>query len=113
MKVRRLAFDLIGYGGFPSNHTAIISSVAAMILFTEGPASPAFGVAVAITFIVMLDASSLRKQVGLQAGRINQLSPQEGKPLRERMGHTPWELLGGVLTGVLSAAAMYWLFNLG
>lgn len=56
------AFGLIGYGGLPSNHSAIVSSMAALIAFREGVSSAAFGVALTLAFIVILDASSLRKQ---------------------------------------------------
>ena len=61
------AFGLIGYGGLPSNHSAIVSSMAALIALREGIGSPAFGVALTLAFIVILDASSLRKQIGRQA----------------------------------------------
>ena len=45
LKERRLAFDLIGYGGMPSNHSTIVSSMASLIAFKEGIDAPAFGVA--------------------------------------------------------------------
>lgn len=104
LKARKLAFGLIGYGGFPSNHSSIVCSMAALIAFKEGIDQPAFGVAVALAFIVMLDASSLRRQVGKHAAAINQLSASQG--LRERMGHTPFEIFGGVVTGVAVAACV-------
>ena len=34
IKARQLAFGLIGYGGLPSNHSAIVSSMAALIPIT-------------------------------------------------------------------------------
>ena len=33
LRAKRLAFDLIGYGGMPSNHSSIVSSAAAIIAF--------------------------------------------------------------------------------
>ena len=51
------AFGLIGYGGLPSNHSAIVSSMAALIAFREGIASPAFGVAVTLAFMFQSNAS--------------------------------------------------------
>ncbi|GAL32620.1 acid phosphatase/vanadium-dependent haloperoxidase related [Vibrio maritimus] len=48
IKSRRLAFDLIGYGGMPSNHSAIVSSATAIITFKEGLDSPALVVALAL-----------------------------------------------------------------
>ena len=106
LRAGQLAFGLIGYGGLPSNHSAIVSSTATLIAIKEGIGHPAFGVALTLAFIVMLDASSLRRQVGKHAVAINRLTgPQEDKPLRERMGHTPVEIAAGVVTGVAVAIA--------
>lgn len=96
----KLAFSLIGYGGFPSNHSAIVSSMAALVAFKEGIDSPAFGVALTLAFIVLLDASSLRRQVGRHAAAINQLARDDVPMLRERMGHAPVEILAGCVLGV-------------
>ncbi len=108
IRARRPAFGLIGYGGLPSNHSAIVSSIAALIGFREGIDQPAFGVALALAFIVILDASSLRRQVGRQAQAINRLMEQQNAdlsaPLRERMGHTRLEIAAGIVTGIATAA---------
>ena len=108
VKARQLAFGLIGYGGLPSNHSAIVSSMAALIAFREGIDQPAFGVAVALAFIVVLDANSLRRQVGKQATAINKLATTSADhtPLRERMGHTRVEIGAGLLVGIAVAAAI-------
>lgn len=99
---RRWAFDLVGNGGFPSNHSAVVTAMATLIALREGIGHPAFGVAVTLCFIVMIDANSLRQHVGRQAAAINQLrSDEQAKPLRERMGHTLVEIGGGILTGIL------------
>jgi acid phosphatase family membrane protein YuiD len=103
IRAKRLAFDLIGYGGLPSNHSAIVSSIAALIAFRDGIHTPVFGVAIALAFIVILDASSLRRQVGKQASAVNLLNQKVGLNealLRERMGHTRIEILAGVLVGI-------------
>jgi acid phosphatase family membrane protein YuiD len=106
IRAKKLAFGLIGYGGLPSNHSAIVSSMAALIALKEGIGHPVFGLAVTLAFIVMLDASSLRKQVGTQATAINRLTKTltpRPADLRERMGHTPIEILAGAITGVCVA----------
>lgn len=106
-KVKKLAFDLIGYGGLPSNHSAIVSSMAALIAFKEGIGHPAFGVAVTLAFIVTLDANSLRRQVGKQAVLLNKIAPNTNcQPLRERMGHTPAEILTGIVVGIMIAVVV-------
>jgi len=109
IRAKKLAFGLIGYGGLPSNHSAIVSSMATLIAIKEGIEHPAFGVAITLAFIVMLDANSLRRQVGKQASAINKLATNvnaDHSSLRERMGHTPIEILAGVLTGILVASVM-------
>lgn len=103
LRAGKPAFGLIGYGGMPSNHSAIVSSMAALIAFREGVDQPAFGVALALAFIVMLDASSLRRQVGRHAQAINELRADDSAPLRERMGHTKAEIAGGIGVGTLVA----------
>ncbi|PVY57347.1 hypothetical protein C8D04_2630 [Simplicispira sp. 125] len=105
-KAKKLAFGLIGYGGLPSNHSAIVSSMAALIALKEGMGTPAFGVAVTLAFVVVLDANSLRQQVGKHATAINKMAA--GAPdhqiLRERMGHTRWEIAAGIAVGIAVAA---------
>lgn len=106
LRARRLAFDLIGYGGMPSNHSAIVGSMATLIALREGIGSSAFGVALTLAYIVLLDANSLRRQVGLQAARLNLLS-MEQVPLRERIGHSRLEIAVGLLVG----GAVAWLIH--
>ncbi|QXP85926.1 divergent PAP2 family protein [Methylococcus sp. Mc7] len=108
-RARRLAFGQIGYGGLPSNHSAIVSSTAALIAFREGMSHPAFGVAVTIAFVVMMDANSLRRHVGKQAEAINMLLHDEAqnKRVRERMGHTPAEIGAGLTIGIIVAWVIY------
>ena len=115
IKAKQLAFGLIGYGGLPSNHSAIVSSMVFLIAFKEGITHPAFGVALTLAFIVLLDANSLRQQVGKQAKAINQLNQSSDKiekPLRERMGHTRLEILAGVFVGALVSYSLFQLLQL-
>lgn len=107
IKAKQLAFGLIGYGGLPSNHSAIVSSMAALIAIKEGIEHPAFGVAITLAFIVMLDANSLRQQIGKHAVTLNKLTANASghQPLRERMGHTRLEIAAGIAVGVVVAAA--------
>jgi acid phosphatase family membrane protein YuiD len=112
IKAKQWAFGLIGYGGMPSTHSAIVSSMAALIAFKEGVESPALGVAIALAFIVLLDASSLRNQVGKQAKAINLLNQQNDTvDLRERMGHSKLEILGGIVVGMITAYIVHLVFN--
>jgi hypothetical protein len=114
MKEKRLAFDLIGYGGMPSNHSSIVSSTVTIIFLNEGIKEPALVVALALAFIVILDASSLRRKVGDHAKAINLLNTKKSAPrLRERMGHTRQEILAGIISGVTSAGGVHYFFEVG
>ncbi len=108
IKAKQLAFGLIGYGGLPSNHSAIVSSMATHIALKEGIGHPAFGVAITLAFIVILDANSLRRQVGKHAAAINKLAAgtADHQTLRERMGHTRLEIAAGIAVGIAVAAAV-------
>ena len=113
IKSGRLAFDLIGYGVLPSTHSAIVTSVAALVVMREGLGHPAFGVAIALAFVVMLDANSLRGQVGRQAQVINRLHEgEQEEPLRESMGHTRVEIGAGTVVGIFTAWAVDQFFSL-
>jgi acid phosphatase family membrane protein YuiD len=108
IKSRQLAFHQIGYGGMPSSHSAIVCSVAAMTAFREGVESSVFVVALTLAFVVMMDAMDLRRKIGQHAERLNLLSSDLPK-LRERVGHTPVEVLAGVLTGIITATLIHLL----
>ncbi len=112
IKAKQPAFGLIGYGGLPSNHSAIVSSMAALIALKEGIGHPAFGVAITLAFIVMLDAHSLRRQVGKHAAVINKLSMKspEHQALREHMGHTRLEIAAGIAVGIAVAVVVNTVF---
>ena len=113
-KAKQLAFKLIGYGGWPSNHSAIVSSVAALIALKEGVESPVFCLAITLAFIVMLDAKGLRRELGKHAVVINRAfkGAADHQPLRERMGHKGVEIFAGVIVGITLAVAVHFLSSL-
>ncbi|MFC5528992.1 divergent PAP2 family protein [Cohnella yongneupensis] len=101
MRFGKEAKSRVGNGGFPSNHTTIVTTVTFMIGFQEGFSSPTFGLGVAVIMVVIIDATGLRRHVGNHAVSLNQLSVGESKKHRESMGHTKLEVLGGLLLGIL------------
>lgn len=109
----RDAVKLIGYGGFPSNHSAIVSSMATLVAWREGIGSAAFGIALTLAFIVVMDAASLRRQIGRQAEAINALRPPDAERLRERIGHRPVEIAGGIVVGMMVAVTVATLLAAG
>jgi hypothetical protein len=80
--------------------------------------SPIFAVAVALAMIVVYDATGVRRQAGMQAQTINILVEEllQGHPiseqhLREVLGHTPLEAMGGVLIGLVTATGLWLLWR--
>lgn len=97
LRAGKLAFGEIGLGSFPSNHSCIVATITSLIGFREG-LTPAFGVAMTLAFIVVMDAMDLRRKLGNHAEAINRVA---NTGLRERMGHTPSEVAGGLTLGSL------------
>ena len=99
--------DLNSYGGMPSSHSALVTALAASIGFYTGWDSPGFAVALAFAIIVIRDAGGFRIMLGKHAKELNQIihnvAPQEGANyphLTERIGHTPLEIIVGMLVGI-------------
>ena len=92
-------------GGMPSSHSALITGAASGIGYELGFDSPVFALSVAISLIVMYDASGVRKSAGNQAAEINNLAkkldPKSELNLKETLGHTKVEVLVGSLLGPL------------
>lgn len=103
---KQLAFNFIGYGGMPSNHSAIVSSCFFFVAYKDGIESSAFIVALTLAFIVILDASSLRKHIEKQSKVLNQvtLKMRNRVPLREKIGHSKFEIMVGVLCGFITSS---------
>lgn len=103
-------------GGFPSSHSSLITATTLSIGLFHGFNNPLFGLAVAISMIVVYDATGVRRQAGLHAKMINQIveqifagQPVPQKQLREVLGHTPIEAIAGIILGILIALAV-WIF---
>jgi len=103
-------------GGMPSSHTALVTGLGLAIGLYDGFDSTLFAIAVVIGMVVIYDATGIRFQAGKQAEIINTMINDlaAGHPLREEqlkevLGHTPLEALGGVLLGLVSALLL-WIF---
>jgi acid phosphatase family membrane protein YuiD len=94
-------------GGMPSSHSALITSITLATGYYAGFDSPVFALAVAIAMIVVYDAAGVRREAGRHAEKINVLvneffsgQPISDKQLKEVIGHTPAQVVAGVLLGV-------------
>jgi len=101
-------------GGMPSSHSALVTSTAAAVGLHYGFDNPVFGVATALAMIVVYDATGIRRQAGMQAQKINILVEEllKGHPinqehLREVLGHTPLEAIGGMFLGLIIAFVLW------
>jgi acid phosphatase family membrane protein YuiD len=114
---------LVETGGMPSSHSALITGTTAAIGWQLGFDDPLFALAGCLAFIILYDASGVRRAAGLTATRVNQLpgslwpsatpggtgdqltvndppAPGAGlPPLKENLGHTRLEVLIGSLMG--------------
>jgi len=105
---------LLTTGGMPSSHSALMTATTHAIGLYYGFSNPLFALAVAITMIVVYDAANVRRQAGIHAQRINVIfdellrgHPINEKDLREVLGHTPLEVAGGILFGLVVATGQW------
>ncbi len=104
---------MVGAGGMPSAHSACVSALAIATGRQCGCSSPEFAIAFAFACVVIYDAMGVRRAAGEQAKVINQLTDALFKnfgqdtivvsQLKELLGHTPIEVLGGTILGILFA----------
>lgn len=111
IKERKLDVSrMIGSGGMPSSHSSSVMGMSTAIGILSGYDSPMYGFALIISFVVMYDASGVRRSVGKQAIIINKIiidfyenhHIKEGR-LKELVGHTPFEVLAGAALGIVVA----------
>ncbi len=107
---------LLTTGGMPSSHSALIVGVTNAIGLYVGYDSPLFALGIAIAMIVTYDSAGIRRQAGMHAERINVLFEEllkghmwDEKELREVLGHTPLEVAGGILWGIV-VTTLIWLY---
>lgn len=89
-------------GGFPSSHSAFVTSLLIIIGYKLGLRSEEFAIAFVFAGIVWYDAMSVRRAVGEQAKVLNQL--QHFRHFAERLGHSFVEVIGGVIFGAIVTA---------
>lgn len=104
---------MVGAGGMPSAHSASVCAMTIAVSRSEGFASPLFAISFLLAAIVMYDAMGVRRAAGEHAKVINMivrrdstgivLKPKNKGELKEYLGHTPFEVLGGALLGILIA----------
>lgn len=99
-------------GGMPSSHAATVSALATGVGITEGWGSAYFAIAAVLAFIVMYDATGIRRAAGMHAQLLNDLVEElqelrkqgpKPEPLKELLGHTYLEVAVGAIIGAMFA----------
>lgn len=112
MSVRKVLFS---NGGMPSSHTASVMALTTAALLKEGIGSSLFAICAILSMIVINDAVGVRYETGKQAAVLNKITKQlfkgdgehKNSALKELVGHTPMQVLMGVLLGIGVAIALY------
>jgi acid phosphatase family membrane protein YuiD len=101
---------LFSNGGFPSSHSTAVTALTAMVALTQGFASPLFAICMIFSAVVVFDASGVRQEVGKHARTLNAMFEEfklgdrfDYKQFTELVGHTLFEVLGGIALGLLIA----------
>lgn len=105
---------LISAGGMPSSHSALVTSAAVAIGLRLGFDSPLFALACVLAGVVIYDATGVRRHAGDHARVLNLMidelftgHPLAEKELKEVLGHTPREVVGGMALGLAIAVLIY------
>ncbi|BAL80693.1 divergent PAP2 family protein [Caldisericum exile] len=104
----------ISTGGNPSSHTATVTTLTILLGVKYGFDSPYFAIAFIFSAVVVVDAISVRREVGKHAKTMNDIFFETplGKRLRESIdievfkelvGHSGIEVFIGFLLGLLIA----------
>ena len=106
---------LFGSGGMPSSHSALVCAATVSCCRQEGLESAVTAVMFLMALVVMYDAMGVRRAAGLHARELNRLNKiimeknsvsEKTKQLKEYIGHTPFEVLGGAVLGIVISLFM-------
>ena len=109
---------LFGDGGMPSGHSATVTSLAVFSALACGTGSAIFAVCAILAIVVCHDAMGVRLETGKQAVLLNELidsfsylskNTLPEVKLKEMVGHTPSQVIAGVLLGVANAFVMFYI----
>ena len=99
---------IMGAGGMPSSHSAIVTCLSAMIGKSLGFDTPMFAMSLVFAMIVMYDAAGVRRAAGKQATLLNKIVETPGlsgvqvqEKLVEVLGHTPLQVIVGAAIGIV------------
>ena len=99
---------IMGAGGMPSSHSAVVTGLATLVGKYQGVDSPIFAISFILALVVMYDACGVRRAAGKQAALLNKIIETPGltgvqvsERLVEVLGHTPIQVFVGALIGII------------
>ena len=99
---------ILGAGGMPSSHSAVVISLTTLIGTYEGTDTAQFAMSLIFACVVMYDAAGVRRAAGKQAKLLNRIIETPGlsrvevsEKLVEALGHTPTQVIVGALIGLV------------
>lgn len=114
-------------GGFPSTHGTLTSSMLTVVFLIDGWHTTLFMTVSVISFLIRYDAANVRYESGKHAQRINLIKKEIDQVLqvekiqsrvhipwfllKERIGHTPIEVLGGIVYWTFATLCLFWICN--
>jgi len=115
LREKRFNFKwFVGTGGFPSSHVAGVTGLATAIAFSDGVASSLFTVTLMFAIVVICDAQGVRYSTGKQAEILNKMLDDiywqkqiKEDRLKEFVGHTPVQVIAGMIVGFIVAFTAY------
>ena len=104
---------------FPSFHTWVASSVTVLSLLADGVGSTTFAIALTFSMLFAYDAMNVRYQTWKHAEYLNAIrrdlqenflmTEQRKSKLKERLWHTPLEVMWGFMFGVVLTFVFYYI----
>ena len=101
-------------GGMPSSHSALVTTLTIGVGVYAGVNSSIFSITLIFSLYFVFEAAGLRQEVGNQARLLNDLVDEmrathhiDRSRLKELVGHTWWEVFGGLALGSLLAFIFY------
>ncbi len=105
---------ILDTGGMPSSHTAVVTTLTTGVAVYQGVTSPLFGISLIISLYFIFEATGLRQEVGNQARVLNEIIEKakethhfNADELRELIGHTWGEVMGGFALGLVIALIFF------
>lgn len=120
-------WDLIGSsGGMPSSHSSLVTALTLAVGIVEGFNSSAFYISLCFSCIICFDAANVRYYAGQNISLTRKLikdlqelhdlrlpfdDPIYQKKMKEVLGHTYFEVLGGIIVAIVTVAVCYLLYG--